>query len=63
MFILLMNESPCGVVANLPICDIVVSEFELQWRYYVHFQTDTLGKGIGLLVSLLFFYRDSFSIE
>ena len=27
-----------------------VSEFELQSRYYVNFQTDTLEKGINLLI-------------
>ena len=26
-------------------CDIVVNEFELQSRNYVHFLTNTLGKG------------------
>ena len=25
---------------------ILLSEFELQARYYVHFQANTLGKGI-----------------
>ena len=28
-------------------CGIVVSEFELQLRYYVHFQANTLGKGMN----------------
>ena len=27
-------------------CGIVVSEFVLQSRYYVHFRANTLGKGI-----------------
>ena len=31
-------------------CNIVVSEFELQKRYYVHFQTNTLEKGMALLI-------------
>ena len=26
---------------------IVVNEFELQSRYYVHFRTNTLGKGMN----------------
>ena len=30
-------------------CEIVESEFELQLRYYVHFQTNTLGKGMNPL--------------
>ena len=50
---------------------IVVSEFELQLCYYVHFQRNTLGKGMnpfilpamGLLVPLLFFLKDGFGIE
>ena len=29
---------------------IVVSEFELQLRYYVHFRANTLGKGMNLLI-------------
>ena len=31
---------------------IVVSEFELQSRYYVHFRTNTLEKGMNLLILL-----------
>ena len=31
-------------------CGIVVSEFELQLRYYVHFQTNTLGKDMNPLI-------------
>ena len=27
--------------------EIVVREFVLQWRYYVHFQENTLGKGMN----------------
>ena len=42
-----------------------VSEFELKPRYYVHFQTHTLGKGVNPLIPLAmqFFYNDSFSIK
>ena len=44
-------------------CEIVVSEFELQSRYYAHFRANTLGKGMnpfiipsmGQIVPLLFF--------
>ena len=32
------------VVANLLECDIVISVFELQLRYYVNFQTNAFGK-------------------
>ena len=31
-------------------CEIVVSEFELQSRYYVYFRTNTLGKGMNPLI-------------
>ena len=31
-------------------CGIVESEFELQSRYYVHFQTNTLGKDMNPLI-------------
>ena len=33
-------------------CGIVVREFELQSRYYVHFRANTLGKGMNPLISL-----------
>ena len=52
-------------------CGIVVSEFELQSRYFVHFRANTLGKGMnpiilpamGWIVPLLFFYKDGFGIK
>ena len=28
-------------------CEIVVSEFVLESRYYVHFRANTLGKGMN----------------
>ena len=31
-------------------CEIVVREFELQSRYYSHFRTNTLGKGMNPLI-------------
>ena len=30
--------------------EIVVSEFQLQSLYYIHFQTNTLGKGMNPLI-------------
>ena len=30
--------------------EIVVSKFELLSRYYVHFQTNTVGKGMNPLI-------------
>ena len=52
-------------------CNIVSSEFEHQSHYYVHFWTNTLGKGmnsfispsIDWIVTLLSFHKDSFDIE
>ena len=35
---------PRGVMVKVMDCGIVVSEFELQSRYYVHFRTNTLGE-------------------
>ena len=38
-----------GVVAKVLDCDIIVSEFELQFRYYIHFGINTVGKGMNSL--------------
>ena len=38
-------------VANVLDCNIVVSKFKLLLCYYVHFQTNTLGKGMNSLIS------------
>ena len=45
-----VRRNPSVVVAIVLVCDIVVSEFELQSCYYVHFRTDTLGKGMNPLI-------------
>ena len=37
-------ESPRCVVANVLDCDVVVSKFEPQSHYYVHFRTMPLNK-------------------
>ena len=34
---------PRSLVVKVQDCGILVSEFELQSRYYVHFRTNTLG--------------------
>ena len=52
-------------------CSLEVNEIELQSRYYVHFQSNTIGNGInilstpnyGLIVQLFFFYKDGFGIK
>ena len=38
---------PRGVMVKVIGCGIVVSEFVLQSRYYVHFRANTLGKGMN----------------
>ena len=40
-----------GVIVNKLDYDIVVSEFEFQLHYYVHFWTKTLGKGMNPFIS------------
>ena len=40
---------PRGVMVKAMDCGIVVSEFELQSRYYVHFRANTLEKGMNPL--------------
>ena len=41
---------PLGVMVNALYCGMVVSEFELQLRYYVWFRTNALGKGMDPLI-------------
>ena len=45
-----MRECPPDVMVKAMDGGIVVSEFELQLRYYVHFRVNTLGKGMNLLI-------------
>ncbi len=40
----------CILVVKAMDCGIVVSEFVLQSRYYIHFRANTLGKGMNLLI-------------
>ena len=41
---------PCGVIVKTMDCGIVVNEFVLQSRYYIHFWANTLGKGMNPLI-------------
>ena len=43
---------PRGVMVKTMDSGIVVREFVLQLRYYVHFRANTLGKGTNLLILL-----------
>ena len=60
-----------SVMANVLYTDIVVSEFELWSRYYIHFWISALEKGmkslippaIVYIVLLLFFSKDIFGIK
>ena len=63
--------SPRVEVVNVQDCDIVGREFDLPPLYYVHFRINTFGKGyipsfplaIGLILPLIFFYKDDFGIK
>ena len=45
-----MLGCPPGVMVKAMDCGIVVREFVLQLRYYVHFGANTLGKGMNPLI-------------
>ena len=38
------------IVVNVLDCEILVSEFNLQLRYHVHFRANTIEKGINPLI-------------
>ena len=59
-FLLLNRGCPGSVMVKVQDYGIVVSEFKLQPRYYVHFRTNNLGKGMN---PRLFFWKDDFGIE
>ena len=46
----LCSGCPRGVMVKAIDWGIVVREFELQSRYYVHFRANTLGKGMNPLI-------------
>ena len=45
-----ISGCPRGVMVKAMNCGIVVHEFVLQSRYYVHFRANTLGKGMNPLI-------------
>ena len=55
---MLLRACPRGVMVKAMDCGIVVREFVLQSRYYVHFRANTLGKGMNpqLWVKLYHYY-------
>ena len=48
----LLKGCPRGVMVKALDCRIVIREFVLQSRYYVHFRANTLGKGMSPLILL-----------
>ena len=48
--LMFLRGCPHGVMVKVLDCGIVVSKFELQSRYDVHSRTNTLGKGMNLLI-------------
>ena len=44
------RRSPHGVVVNMLNWDYVISEFEFQWCYNIHFRTYTPGKRMNSLM-------------
>ena len=71
-FLLLsFRESPSGVVAKVLNCNLIVSKFKLKSFNCIYIWTNTLGKGINLIILramgsillLLIFYKDVVGIE
>ena len=49
-----MRRSLRAAVANMLDYDIIISKFELELCDYIHFQTNTLGKGMNSLTTLCY---------
>ena len=49
-YIICGGGCPRDVMVKAMDCEIVVREFVLQSRYYVHFRANTLGKGMNPLI-------------
>ena len=47
-----LTRNWCSVMVKTMDSGIVVSEFELQSRYYVHFRTNALKEGMNPLILL-----------
>ena len=50
VFLILIKESPYGVMVKVLDCRCKVSEFKLQSGSYIHFQTNNLWKDIKPLI-------------
>ena len=44
-------EMSRGLMAKVLDCDLQVSEFEFQSRYYIYFQTNNLREGMNPLIA------------
>ena len=68
LWTIINQGSPYGIImAKVLACSLKVSEFKFQSCYYVHFQTNTLGKdmippvaAMGKIAPLLSFCNDGF---
>ena len=45
------EQESLDLMSKVQDCSLDVNEFKLQWHYYVHFWTNTLGKGMNPLIS------------
>ena len=43
--------SPHSIEAKMLDCNSIASRFEFQSHYYIHFQTNTFGKGVNSFIS------------
>ena len=50
LYTILCGGCPSGVMVKAMDCRIIVSELVLQSRYYIHFRTNTFGKGMNPLI-------------
>ena len=46
----MLRGCPRGVMVKAMDCGIVLSEFELRSRHYIHFRANILGKGMNPLI-------------
>ena len=50
LFLYIYMRSPCSVMAKVLDCSLEISKFKLPSHYYVHFLTNTLEKGMNLII-------------
>ena len=57
-----LREVPMALWLTILDCNIIVSEFEMQSCYYIHFLTNILGKGMRPLISLSYELNSNIAI-